>query len=345
MNSPVRYCGFLVFAFYLIILGCKDSNEKIVILNKTPIIVDSQSSHIAFPDSVSLCNANLIAYRVGDTHASDRGYVVIGELNDGVISKKLTIKDASFDIRNPYFISNENKLFLYVTVYDYKNNIDGYVGSRLYKISDNCNLLKQSLLIRNLDWHVVYAPIEFRIASFSKIIKDREWCLSIIEGGKCDIMTNDEELALLDDVFKNTYIGVLRNHPRVGLPLLLLEFGRSGNLISRSEWCLNGNNNSALVSPKIFTHNEKYYVLYAEREIVVKPNLKNIERGAVWIKEFSTVDNLRNCKPDFVYKTPDAPNIDMGYPALSIQDGKMTLIWYETNEISTRLFSAEIRNE
>ena len=246
--------------------------------------------HLAFPDTKFLCKNKILAFRRGLTHASDKGVVEIYQLIDSQYKKIFEISHHKFDIRNPYFIFDKNNLNIYVTKFDYRSPKLGFISSNLYKISDGCNLYSKPELIKEIK-SVVYAPISNYEAAFGQIVKDRLWCLKIIKSRKCNFFTNDEELSIFKLKGKD-YFGIIRNHPRVKLPFIYLKFNKKGELIYRKEWCKNLNE-SALVSPKIYRNNNKYYVAYAERWI----NKLGKEKGRIIIKIFNNLSDFESCKP------------------------------------------------
>ena len=341
--NKIKVFNLIIISFIVALSGCWDSNNNIIVLDKNPVDVDQNFSHIAFPDAVTWCKKNIVVYRAGFSHASDKGFVVVGVFDQNRIDTKFAVEDSEYDIRNPYLVADGDELLLYVSVYNYRNHEDGFLGTRLYKISSGCEILNKAKLIKNINWDVVYAPIKLQVGSFSKKINRKNWCISTMDGGNCDLIVDDEEMALVYDRSTGNYFGVLRNHPKVGLPLKLLTFDNEGVLKSNTSWCRNDNSNSALVSPKIYNIENKYLVLYAEREIISSAEKDGKQRGAIWIKMFDTINDLRNCNPTLVYKSPDATNIDMGYPSIIYENGMPAVIWYETNGVSTGLVTSSIK--
>lgn len=306
-------------------------------LNKK-ILFKAKGFHIAFPDTKGFCNKNLIAYRKGLTHASDKGKVILSSLSKKNIHNILEISDLNFDIRNPYLVIDKNNLYIYITKFDYKFPKTGFISSKLFQLSNGCKFFEKPSLIREIPKTLVYAPISLNQGSFGFFIKDRLWCLAIFQKQGCIFYTNDEELSILEDeVFGN--FGLLRNHPRLGKELIYLEFNKYGKVTDKRNWCKN-KRNSTLISPKIYKYNNKYYVAFAERE--VDNNSSNI-RSKVWLKIFNSKKDLKKCSYEKIYKTNSINNWDSGYPTILFEEEKSKLIWYGYDQNSSYLYISDFR--
>ncbi len=332
---------FVVLASLLILLyvsGASSRAPEYQLLERYELIGGKKEAggHIAFPDVSDFCGLPHIAYREGDSHASDKGAVKIASLNQNEYTYKIEIKDQKYDIRNPYFVKNNENLYVYVSVFNFSDLKNGFIESRLYQISIGCNLLNDPRLIKTLDWSVVYMPLSLNIGSFGKFISDRSWCVSIFIDAPDCFKTYDEEMSLLK--VDGEFVGILRNHPKVGLPMRLMRYSSSGAILESRDWCVNENSNAALVSPKLYFLNGNYWVAYAEREEISKSQ----ERATIKLKKFRSIEALKNCNPDTQFKTPEAVNIDYGYPTIFINQGRMSMIWYETSGKSTKLFTSPI---
>ena len=99
-------------------------------------------------------------------------------------------------------------------------------------------------------------------------------------------------------------------------------------------------NKSALVSPKIYSNNNKYYAAYAERWI----NKLGKEKGRIIIKIFNNLSDIESCKPKKIFYTRESEYIDMGYPTLTFKENYINIIWYEKVGLSSSyIFSSSIK--
>ncbi len=325
---------FFLFIPYLIrgkqVKGRNLNNHNL----QKEVFINENNFHIAFPDAKRFCKNNLITYRKGLTHASDKGKVIVNYFKENSFKNIFEISDKNFDIRNPYLFKDDNNLFIYVTKFDYTLPKRGFQSSILFQLSDGCKFLKKPKFIKEINKTVIYSPISKDIGSYGVFIKDRVWCLRIFQNQRCHIASNDEELSIIKN--KNSgFFGLLRNHPRLGKELIYIEFNKLGKIISKKDWCKN-HRNSTLVSPKIYKNTDKYYVAFAEREVT--NNYKPIVKSRIWLKIFNSKKELENCNPHKIYKTEFLKNWDMGYPTILFIKPKPMIIWYEYLKESSNLY-------
>jgi len=249
------------------------------------------------------------------------------------LEPKLEIKDLTYDIRNPYFVIDGKDLFVWVSAYKYQLD-SGFYKSRLYKIAQSCKKLLPANLLEENDFSVVYAPTTLHTGSFSKFLSGKGWLVSPNSKLNNSYLFGDEEMALVFDKKSYRNFGLIRNKPEDGLPLEYVEFSESWNLIARSSWC-NGVTNSQLVSPKIYKIDNKFLVLYTQRQRLAQ----NFQAKLI-IKVFSSVDKMLACQQDEVHEKILGNNWDAGYPSVVKTSAGIRVFWYATKDALTRIYSA-----
>ena len=140
-------------------------NIKINSIDQLKPVVLSNGYHSAFPDAIKINDEILFSYRSGKTHASDKGVIIISNL---LGTKELTIENNNFDLRNGYFVKNNDRIFFFCSIYNFVKH--EFVGVNKYEI----HLSKYDItynLISKESYHVIYDPFSLELGSFSNFKK------------------------------------------------------------------------------------------------------------------------------------------------------------------------------
>jgi len=286
----------------------------------------SDDIHSAFADAVFFRGIKLVSYRAGLTHASDKGIIKIINLKT---QKHIEIKDELFDLRNGYFLIENDKLFFYCSVFDHESS----KFKTLYKyeiILTNTNL--KSKFIGNEEYHQAYHPHSTRLGAWS-IKKEDHWL--VFPEKKESLLLDDEEVSFIE--INNELIGIGRNHKKVGLPLLLFFKDKSGWVVK--DWCYQ-KEHVAIVSPKLYKYNGEIILTYTERKVdyfinLYKFKITNYEESITKIKYYKTYNDLISCNAYNSKTIYSGNDIDAGYPALIFDDDKIFLYTYEKENNKT----------
>ena len=286
--------------------------------------VISNSKHSAFPDVVNYKGIDFLSYRIGNSHADDKGKLKILNLTSGDF---IIIEDKSFDLRNAYFLSENSNLYLYCSVYDYINHSFERVNKYLIKIYDN--KFNIELIEENDNLHQVYHPFNKNLGSFSKKVNDK-WI--VYPEKKDSLLMDDEEISFIQ--LDDKILGIGRNHKKAGLPLLYLEKTNIKWLVKN--WCY-GKNKVALVSPKLYYYDNKIILAYTERKINYYVNLyrlkiKESEESITKLRFYNSYKDIINCNSYKNLTINSGNNIDSGYPTLLFKKDSIFLYTYEQIE-------------
>ena len=319
---------FIIFLFFSMNFSCYIDNniDNIFFNNFISERVISDDVHSAFADAVSFKGIKLVSYRAGLTHADDKGIIKIINLKT---QKYIEIKDALYDLRNGYFLIENNKLFFYCSVYDYKKS----KFKTLYKyeiILTNTDLKYK--FIANEQYHQAYHPYSSKLGAWS-IKKDDHWL--VFPEKKTPLKLDDEEVSFIE--INNKLVGIGRNHKKAGLPLLILLNGVSGWKVK--DWCYQ-KESVAIVSPKLYKYDTEIILAYTERRIdyflnFYKLKIVNYEESITKIKYYETFSDLVSCNAYNSKTIYSGNDIDAGYPSLIFDDDKIFLYTYENKNNRT----------
>lgn len=278
-------------------------------------------SHVAFPDVISWCGYEVLAFREGNTHAADKGLVRV-VLDPTDRSEVLTFEDNSFDLRNPYFHHNSDGLFLYVTVFDYENH--EFKGTREFKIFNaTCDL---TLTKESETDFIIYGPSSSSLASYSNSLNDIQSLFDekvFVTTPNLGVKTRvfDEEISFFMDVDNGGIFGIGRNQKDAGKPLLIYEQKNNGQLVD-SSWC-GTIYDSALVSPKVYVFDNGYHVSYSSRRLLNDDahSSKN-QLGIHWVS-FLSQSALLKCSPSSSSSFYFEADIDGGYQTYNMATDRL----------------------
>ncbi len=313
---------FPIYFLLFFIFSCHTSNTL-----QDPIFSDflskrvlSDDLHSAFPDAVLFRGEKLVSYRAGFTHASDKGTIKIINLKT---QKSIEIKDELYDLRNGYFLLEDDVLFFYCSVYNHAS--EKFKTLNKYEI-----ILKQNILtykfIGNEDFHQAYHPYSNKLGAWS-IKKEDHWL--VFPEKKNSLFLDDEEVSFIE--INNKLVGVGRNHKKAGLPLLIFSKDTVNYIVK--DWCYK-KKDVAIVSPKLYVHNGEIILTYSERKVdyflnIYKLKIVNYEETVTQIKFYKTYTDLISCNAYNTKTIYSGNNIDAGYPALIFDNDKIFLYTYE----------------
>tara|TARA_B110000971_G_scaffold194865_1_gene208857 strand:- start:144 stop:1139 length:996 start_codon:yes stop_codon:yes gene_type:complete len=321
---------FPVYFLFFFIYSCQTSNTL-----QDPIFSDflservlSDDLHSAFPDAVLCRGDKLVSYRAGLTHASDKGTIKIINLKS---QESIEIKDELYDLRNGYFLLEDDDLFLYCSVYNH--DTEKFITLFKYEIILQKNILAYKF-IGNEDFHQVYHPFSNKLGAWS-IKKGDNWF--VFPEKKDSLFLDDEEVSFIK--FNNKLLGVGRNHKKAGLPLVIFSKD-TVNWVAK-DWCYE-KKDVALVSPKLYEHKDEIVLAYSERKVDYLVNfyrlkIINYEQTVTQIKFYKSYADLVSCNAHNTKTIYSGNSIDAGYPALIFANDKIFVYTYEKENLKTSI--------
>ena len=271
--------------------------------------------HVAFPDVTEGCsNQTLLAFRVGNSHANDKGSVIVGELLDTTFVTLHEIGYKSFDLRNPYFMTDKDKIILFTSIYDFENQ--RFSGSQIngFRCIDGKLVFESKSVVGDIIYDPNVNTGSYTKETFSLFGKQRFNLSNHLQSNKF-LMVPDEEISFRESELN--IIGIGRNSKKAGLPLLLYKGKKNSEKLDYTDYSCTARIGTALVAPRLDIDGDQILLHWSGREITDKDPYSNKNRLFINVMKFDSYESLISCKySEFISIGLDA-SIDGGYTAYS----------------------------